>query len=181
MIHECIEANRDKFVRYAKIATVIGWVLLIGSAVIILPTLYQYGRILEKSAVQRNIFLQFIHFSLINIYPAFSGMFFLMLGQFIKYELGPESQPGWFFRNGSVILRAYAAVFIGLIIIKYVGIISNIGRNGSSLGDILLALVTPNRTIILYISKALFFLGLATVVKLMMDELRKKRRVGAIN
>lgn len=178
MIHECIEANRDKFVRYEKIATVIGWVLLIGSAVIILPTLYQYGRILEKSAVQRNIFLQFIHFSLINIYPAFSGMFFLMLGQFIKYELGPESQPGWFFRNGSVILRTYAAVFIGLIIIKYVGIISNIGR--SSLGDILLALVTPNRTIILYISKALFFWGLATVVKLMMDEIRKKR-LGAIS
>ena len=175
MIHECIEANRDKFVRYAKIAAVIGWVLLFISAVLMIPTIFSYGRIgysITGLALLNYIFLKFIT-------PAFFGMCCLLLGQFLECELGSEERPGWFFRNGSVILRVYAIVFIGIIIFKDVKYMYYFIKYLDSPEYTYIA--TLVLMIMFSIAKVLLLWGLATVVKLMMDEIRKKRRTGAIN
>jgi len=167
MIQKCIEANPAKFARYAKIATVIGWVLLIAPAVMMLPTLFQYFRVVSQWNRLWFVLLQIIT-------PAFFGMFFLLLGQFLKYELGLEKQPGWFFRNGSNILRGYAAVAIGVIILQSALLIFEFVQNNSSFGRTFLSSFSMYLFHLLSIAKVLLLWGLAGVAKMMMNEIRKK-------
>ena len=167
MIQKCIEANPAKFARYAKVATVIGWVLLITSGVMLLPTLFRYCRVVRQWNNPGIVLFQIIT-------PTFFGMFFLLLGQFLKYELGLEKQPGWFFRNGVIILRGYAAVVIGAIILQYAMLIVSLVRNNSSFGSIFLSSFSMHLFSMLNIAKVLLFWGLAEVTKMMMGEIRKK-------
>ena len=167
MIQKCIEANPAKFSRYAKVATVIGWVLLIASGVMLLPTLFQYFRVVR----QWNM-LGIVLFKIIT--PAFFGMLFLLLGQFLKYELGLEKQHGWFFRNGFIILRVYAAVVIGVIISQYAMLIGSLVQNNGSFVRIFLSSLSMNLFSMLNIARVLLLWGLAEVVKMMMGEIRKQ-------
>ena len=170
MIQKCIEANPAKFAMYAKVATVIGWILLIASAVLLLHTLFQYNRIVRQWHRLWFVLLQ-------TISPAIFGMFFLLLAQFLKYELGLEKQPGWFFRNGSSILRIYAAVVIGGVIFQYALYIVSLLQNKSSFRLLLSMSIFFN---MINIAKALLLWALAGVVKMMMDEIRNKGDVNLV-
>jgi len=170
MIQQCIEANRAKFTMYAKVAMVIGWVLLIFSAVFLLPCLFKLWR------------LRTLWYGMLQIItPAFFGMFFLVLGQFLKYELGLEKQPGWFFRKGYCILRCYAAVIIAMIVLQYAMLVISLVQKDNSFGRMFLSSVSM---IIVYMSniiKVLLLWGLAGAAKMMMGEIYKKEDVTADN
>lgn len=166
MIQKCIEANPAKFARYAKVATIVGWILLIASVVMLLPTLFQYHRIVRHWYKLWYGVIQIVH-------PAFFSMFFLLLGQFLKYELGLEEQPGWFFRNGGILLRIYAAVIIGGIIIQYTMMITSLVQTNRHV--VLLSII--NIFHLVNIAKVLLLWGLAGVVKMMMDEIHKNSAV----
>lgn len=127
MLKKCIEANPAKFTMYAKVATIIGWVILIAAGVMLLPTLFLYCRATHWwnglwPGITRIVT------------PAFFGTVFLLLAQFLKYELGLDKQPGWFFRNGCIILRCYAALVLVVIISQYITMIYFFVWSNSSFG-----------------------------------------------
>jgi len=166
MLKKCIEANPAKFAMYAKVATIIGWVILIAAGVMLLPTIFQYYRIMRHWSRFCQGIIQIIN-------PIFFGMVFLLLAQFLKYELGLDKQPGWFFRNGCIILRCDAALILFIIIFQCVLMIGSLVRSNGPLGDIFLAFFSMSLFYILQIAEMALLLGLAEVTKMMMAQIRK--------
>ena len=94
-----------------------------------------------------------------------------MLGQFLRYELGLEA--GWFLRNGVIILRIYAAVAVGFLIVQLAGAIVAIpqmGKRPLSLASFHLY------WIVLGVVKVSLLWEAASMLKMMMNGTRENTR-----
>jgi hypothetical protein len=170
MIQECIEKNRDTIARWAKWMMIVGWVLLI-TVLVILP--FSMVRLSLVSSIQPHNLLVFVVYRIIS--PAFFGLLFLVLGQFLKYEVGLEKQAGWFLRNGVIILRVYAALIIGFIIFQLASSIIIITK----LSKYSLWLTEPLFPIMLSVPKVLLLWGAASMLKMMISGMHENTRLNA--
>jgi hypothetical protein len=165
VIQEYIEKNRDSVAILAKRMMIAGWVLLITVPVILLSSVIQLSR-------APNIFSRLSFVVLRISSPVFLGLLLLLLGQFLRYEIGLEKQAGWFLRNGVIILRVYAAVIIGFLIPQLAGAIgafSQMRRWYSSLSLYLYLIV-------LAVVKVLLLWGAASMLKMMMSGTHENTR-----
>jgi len=160
MIQECIEKNRDTIARWAKWMMIVGWVLLITVPIILslsmIPLSWASGMAIWSS-------ISFVVLRIIS--PAFFGLLFLLLGQFLQYELGLEKRVGWFLRNGVIILRVYAAVIIGFIIPSIVAM-------PISKQSLWLAIYHLHS-----VAKVLLLWGAASMLKMMMSGMRENTQL----
>ncbi|MBN2456202.1 MAG: hypothetical protein JXB29_06680, partial [Sedimentisphaerales bacterium] len=102
--------------------------------------------------------------------PVFLGLLLLVLGQFLRYEIGLEKQTGWFLRKGVVILRIYAAVIIGFVILQLAGAIFAIPQ--MSKRSLYLASLYLN-LVVLGVVKVLLLWAAASMLKIMMSGTRE--------
>jgi hypothetical protein len=163
MIQECIEKNRDTIARWPKWMMIVGWVLLVTMSVI-LPLAIVQSRAL---GIRRS--LELVVWRITS--PVFFGLLFLVLGQFLQYELGLEKQAGWFLRNGVIILRVYAAVIVGFLILQFAASIPQMSKQPLSLAFHYLYLVVLN------VAKVLLLWGAASMLKMMMSGMRENTQL----
>ena len=163
MIQECIEKNRDTIARWPKRMMIVGRVLLFTVLVILSLSVIQLSW-------ASSIWSSLLYVVLQIISPVFFGLLFLVLGQFLQYELVLEKQAGWFLRNGVIILRVYAAVILGFLIIQLAG----------AIGAILQMSKWPSSFaihylywIVLSVVKVLLLWGGASMLKMMMSGMRE--------
>lgn len=162
MIHECIEKNRDTIARWAKWMMIVGWVLLVTALVMLSLSVIQLS-LASSTAILHK--LPFIVLRFIS--PVFFGLLFLLLGQFLQYELGLEKRAGWFLRNGVIILRVYAAVIVGYTILYLAPLIFKTSQQHLWLtGHYLLG-----------VPKVLLLWGAASMLKMMMSGMRENTQV----
>jgi len=162
MIQECIEKNRDTIARWAKRMMIVGWVLLI-----IVPIILSLSLIRLSWPSSTWHLLSFVAMRIISIIsPVFFGLLFLVLGQFLQYELGLEKRAGWFLRNGVIILRVYAAVIVGFIIPSIVAILP------MSKQSLWLAVYHLHSA-----AKVLLLWGAASMLKMMMSGMRENTQL----
>ena len=167
MIQECIEKNRDTIARWAKRMMIVGWILLITVPIILSLSMI---RLSWPSSIWRLLLFAVLRI----ISPAFFGLLFLVLGQFLQYELGLEKQAGWFLRNGVIILRVYAAVIIGFLIPLLAGAIVAILQMSKRP----LSLASPYLYwIVLGVVKVLLLWGAASMLKMMMSGMRENTQL----
>ncbi|MHC4455793.1 MAG: hypothetical protein ACYS0I_01695 [Planctomycetota bacterium] len=169
MIQECIEKNRDTIARWVKWMMIVGWVLLIIVPVILLLSVIQLSWAPSIwSSLSFSLVLRIIG-------PVFFGLLFLVLGQFLQYELGLEKQAGWFLRNGVIILRVYAAVIIGYIILQLAMSIVAIPPLSIQqflwLANHYISWVVPS------VAKVLLLWGAASMLKMMISGMRENTRL----
>ncbi len=165
MIQEYIEKNRDTIAILAKWMMIAGWVLLITTSVI-LP--FSVIRLSLASNIWSS--LSFVAMRIIS--PVSSGLLLLVLGQFLRYELGLEKQAGWFLRNGVIILRVYAAIIIGFLILHLAGAITAIPRISKQP----LASLGLLNWIVLDVVKVLLLWGAVSMLKMMTSGTRENTR-----
>ena len=169
MIQEYIEKNRDTIARWAKRMLIVGWVLLFTGLVILLLSL-SVIQLSRASSIWSS--LSFVVLRIIS--PVFFGLLFLVLGQFLRYELGLEKQAGWFLRNGVSILRVYAAVIVGFMILQLAASIVHIPQMSKQslwlAGNYLYSVV-------LGVAKVLLLWGAASMLKMMMSEMRENTQL----
>jgi len=158
MIQEYIEKNRDTIAILAKRMMIVGWVLLITVPIILSLSLI---RLSWASSTWRSLLFAVLRI----ISPAFFGLLFLVLGQFLQYELGLEKRVGWFLRNGVIILRVYAAVIIGFIIPSIVAM-------PMSKQSLWLAVYHLHS-----VAKVLLLWGAASMLKMMMSQIRENTQL----
>ena len=167
MIQECIEKNRDTIARWAKRMMIVGRVLLFTVLVILPLSVIQLSR-------TPSIWSWLSSVVVLIISPVFFGLLFLVLGQFLQYELGLEKQAGWFLRNGVSILRVYAAVIVGVIILRLAGAIFAILQMSKQplwlAGHYLYFVV-------LGVAKVLLLWGAASMLKMMMNGMRENTQL----
>jgi len=159
MIQEYIEKNRDTIAILAKRMMIAGWVLLIT-----VPVILSFSVI--RLSWASNIWSSFSFVVLRIISPVFLGLLLLVLGQFLRYELGLEKQAGWFLKNGVIILRVYAAVIVGFLIPQLAAAIVAIpqmSKQPLSLASSCLY------WIVLGVVKVLLLWGAASMLKMMMS------------
>ena len=164
MIQEYIEKNRDTIAILAKRMMIAGLVLLITGPVILSFSVIQLSRVSNIWSL-----LSFVGLRIIS--PVFLGLFLLVLGQFLRYELGLEA--GWFLRNGVIILRIYAAVAVGFLIVQLAGAIVAIpqmGKRPLSLASFHLY------WIVLGVVKVSLLWEAASMLKMMMSGTRENTR-----
>jgi hypothetical protein len=159
MIQECIEKNRDTIARWAKRMMIVGWVLLITVPMILSLSLIRFS---WPSSIWRLLLFAVLRI----ISPAFFGLLFLVLGQFLQYELGLEKRAGWFLRNGVIILRVYAAITVGFIIPSIVAI------PPMSKQSLWLAVYHLHS-----VAKVLLLWGAASMLKMMMSGMRENTQL----
>jgi len=164
MIQECIEKNRDTIARWAKWMMIVGWVLLITVPMILSLSMIQIRLSWSLSTWSS---LSFAVLRIIS--PAFFGLLFLVLGQFLQYELGLEKRAGWFLRNGVIILRVYAAVIVGFIIPSIIAM-------PMSKQSLWLA-VHHLYWVVLSVAKVLLLWGAALMLKMMMSGMRENTQL----
>ena len=161
MIQECIEKNRDTIARWPKRMMIAGWILLF--VVLVILSLHVIQLSLAPSILGS---LSAIIIGIIS--PAFFGLLFLVLGQFLQYELGLEKQAGWFLRNGVIILRVYAAVIVGFTILQLAA---------SMLNQSLWLAVLHRCWVVLGVAKVLLLWGAASMLKMMMSGMRENTQL----
>ena len=161
MIQECIEKNRDTIARWAKRMMIVGWVLLINVLVILSLSMFWLSWPSSIWRLLSSVVLQIIN-------PVFFGLLFLVLGQFLQYELGLEKQAGWFLRNGVIILRVYAAVIVGFTILQLAA---------SMLNQSLWLAVLHLCWVVLGVAKVLLLWGAASMLKMMMSGMRENTQL----
>ncbi len=167
MIQECIEKNRDTIARWAKWMMIVGWVLLIT-----VPMILSLSMIWIRLSWSLSIWRSLLFSVLRIISPAFFGLLFLVLGQFLQYELGLEKQAGWFLRNGVSILRIYAAVIGGFIILRLAWFaISHLSKQSLWLAGYYLS------SVVLGMAKVLLVWGAASMLKMMMSGMRENTQL----
>jgi len=157
MIQEYIEKNRDTIAILAKRMMIAGWILFITVPVILPFAVIQLNWALNTWTSLSIVVLRIIS-------PVFLGLLLLVLGQFLRYELGLEA--GWFLRNGVIILRVYAAVIVGSLIPQLPWLIvpvSNISKWPLLLTSSYIC------WIVLVVVKVLLLWGAATMLKTMMS------------
>jgi len=167
MIQECIEKNRDTIARWAKRMMIVGGVLLITVPVILSLSV---GQLSWASLIWSS--LSFVVLRIIS--PVFFGLLFLVLGQFLRYELGLDKKAGWFLRNGVIILRVYAAVIGGFIILQLAAsivAIPQMSKQSLWLAGHYLCLV------VLGVAKVLLLWGAASMLKMMMSGMRENTQL----
>ncbi len=167
MIQECIEKNRDTIARWAKRMLIMGRVLLFTVLVILSLSVIQLSRAPSIWSWLSSVVLLIIH-------PVFFGLLFLVLGQFLQYELGLEKQAGWFLRNGVRILRVYAAVIVGFIILPLAGssvAILRMSKQSLWFAGQHLCLVVVG------VAKVLLLWGAASMLKMMMSGMRENTQL----
>jgi hypothetical protein len=169
MIQEYIEKNRDTIARWAKRMMIVGWVLLITVLVTLSLSVIQLSWA-SGMAIWSSI--SFVVLRIIS--PAFFGLLFLLLGQFLQYELGLEKKAGWFLRNGVIILRVYAAVIVGYIILLLPASIFSI--QSMSKQSLLLA-GHYLFSFVLSVPKVLLLWGAASMLKMMMSGMRENTQL----
>ena len=163
MIQECIEKNRDTIARWAKRMMIVGGVLLITVPVILSLSVI---RLSWASGIWHSLLFAVLRI----ISPAFFGLLFLVLGQFLQYELGLEKRAGWFLRNGVIILRVYAAITVGFIILPLAGsIVGILQMNNQSLWLAVYHLHS--------VAKVLLLWGAASMLKMMMSGMRENTQL----
>ena len=167
MIQECIEKNRDTIARWAKRMMIVGWVLLINVLVILSLSMFWLSWPSSIWRLLSSVVLQIIN-------PVFFGLLFLVLGQFLQYELGLEKRAGWFLRNGVIILRVYAAVIVGFTIPLIVALVANPPMSKPSLG---LAVLWRIYSIVLGVAMVLLLWGAASMLKMMMSGMRENTQL----
>jgi len=165
VIQEYIEKNRDTIAILAKRMMIAGWVLLIT-----VPVTLSFSVIQLSWA--SNIWSSLSYVVLRIISPVFLGGLLLVLGQFLRYEIGLEKQAGWFLRNGVIILRVYAAVIVGFLIFQLVGTIVAIPQMSKQ--PLSLSLY-PYR-IVLGVVKVLLLWAAASMLTMMMGGTRENTR-----
>ncbi len=163
MIQECIEKNRDTIARWAKWMMIVGWILLIT-----VPMILSLSVIQLSWASSIWSLLSFV--VLVIIRPVFFGLLFLVLGQFLQYELVLEKQAGWFLRNGVIILRVYAAVIVGFIILQLAVSIAATPQMSWLAGHYLYSVVVG-------VAKVLLLWAAASMLKMMMSGTRENTRL----
>lgn len=163
MIQEYIEQNRDSVAVLAKRMMIAGWVLLITVPVILLSSVIQLSRAPNICSTLMCSPLLFVVLRITS--PVLLGLLLLVLGQFLRYEIGLEKQGGWLLRNGVIILRVYAAVIIGFLIPQLAGAIAAIPhmRRGY------LSLSFYLYLIVVAVVKVLLLWGAASMLKMMMN------------
>ena len=166
MIQEYIEKNRDSIAILAKRMMIAGWLLLITVPVMLLFSLIQLSRASYLSSLLLSLVLRII-------FPVFLGLLLLVLGQFLRYEIGLEKQAGWFLRNGVIILRVYAAVIVGVIITQLAGAIIAIPH----MRRWYLSLSIYPYLIVLGVVKVLLLWGAASMLKMMMSGTRENTQL----
>ena len=167
MIQECIEKNRDTIARWAKRMMIVGWVLLINVLVILSLSMFWLSWPSSIWRLLSSVVLQIIN-------PVFFGLLFLVLGQFLQYELGLEKQAGWFLRNGVIILRVYAAVIAGFVILQLAAsfvAIPQMSKQSLWLAGHYLS------SIVLDVAKVLLLWGAASMLKMMMSGMRENTQL----
>ncbi len=157
MIQEYIEKNRDSIAILAKRMVIAGWVLLITVPVVILSSLIQLSRASNICSPLSSVVLRIIS-------PVFLGLLLLVLGDFLRYEIGLEKQASWFLKNGVTILRVYAAVIIGFLIPQLVAVIVAIPQ-----GKQFLSLSPYLYLIVFSVVKVLLLWEAASMLKMMMS------------
>ena len=167
MIQECIEKNRDAIARWAKRMMIVGWVLLITVPVILSLSLIQ----LSWASISWSS-LAFVVLRIMS--PVFFWLLFLVLGQFLQYELGLEKQAGWFLRNGVIILRVYAAIIVGFMILQLAVSIAYLPQMGK---QVLFLAGHYLSWVVLNVAKVLLLWGAASMLKMMMSEMRENTRL----
>ena len=167
MIQECIEKNRDTIARWPKRMMIVGGVLLITALVILSLSVIRLG---WASSIWSS--LSFVVLQIIN--PVFFGLLFLVLGQFLQYELGLEKQAGWFLRNGVIILRVYAAAIVGFTILQLAVTIVAIPQMSKQ--SLWLA-VHQLYWVVLGVAKVLLLWGAASMLKMMMSGMRENTQL----
>lgn len=167
MIQECIEKNRDTIARWAKRMMIVGRVLLFTVLVILSLSVIRLNR---APSIWSS--LSFVVLGIIS--PVFFGLLLLVLGQFLQYELGLEKQAGWFLRNGVIILRVYAAVIVGFLILQLASSIVAILQMGKQFlwfaGQYL-------HLVVLSVAKVLLLWGAASMLKMMMSGMRENTQL----
>jgi len=167
MIQECIEENRDTIARWAKRMMIVGRVLLFTVLVILSLSVIRLNR---APSIWSS--LSFVVLGIIS--PVFFGLLLLVLGQFLQYELGLEKQAGWFLRNGVIILRVYAAVIVGFLILQLASSIVAILQMGKQFlwfaGQYL-------HLVVLSVAKVLLLWGAASMLKMMMSGMRENTQL----
>ncbi|MBN2456610.1 MAG: hypothetical protein JXB29_08785 [Sedimentisphaerales bacterium] len=165
MIQEYIDKNRDTIAILAKRMMIAGWILLIT-----VPVILPFSVIQLSWASNIWSSLSFVVLRIIS--PVFLGLLLLVLGQFLRYELGLEA--GWFLRNGVIILRVYAAVIIGFLIPQLAGTIGAIPQMSKQP----LSLAGPYLYwIVLGVVKVLLLWEAASMLKMMMSGTRENTRL----
>jgi hypothetical protein len=167
MIQECIEKNRDTISRWANWMMIVGWILLITVPVILSLSVTRLSCASSVCGPRSLVVLLIIR-------PVFFGLLFLVLGQFLQYELGLEKQAGWFLRNGVVILRVYAAAIVGFIILQLASLIVAIPQMGKQslwLAGRYLCMVVVD------VAKVLLLCGAALMLKMVMRGMRENTRL----
>jgi len=163
MIQEYIEKNRDTIAILAKRMMIAGWVLLITVPVILSFSVIQLSW-------ASNIWSSLLFVVLRIISPVFLGVLLLVLGQFLRYELGLEKQAGWFLRNGVIVLRVYAAVIVAFFIPQLAGAIVAIPQMSKRP----LSIAIPYLYwIVLSVVKVLLLWTAASMLKMMMSGTRE--------
>jgi len=163
MIQEYIEKNRGRIAILAKRMMIVGWVLLIT----VLVTLSL--SVIQLSWTSGMAVLGSLSVAVLRIISSvFFGLLFLVLGQFLQYELGLEKKAGWFLRNGVIILRVYAAVIVGYIILQLASIVAipQMSKRPLWLSFYLCGIV-------LKVAKVLLLWGAASMLKMMMNGMRE--------
>ena len=163
MIQEYIEKNRDAIAILAKRMMIAGWVLLITVPVILSLSLIQ----LSWASISWSS-LAFVVLRIMS--PVFFWLLFLVLGQFLQYELGLEKQAGWFLRNGVIILRIYAAVIVGFIILQLAASIVAIPQMSKQ--SLWLAVYHLHS-----VAKVLLLWGAASMLKMMISGMRENTQL----
>ena len=148
---------------------IVGWVLLI--TVLVMLSL----SVIQLSWASGMAILYRLTSVVLRIIITFCfGLLFLVLGQFLQYELGLEKKAGWFLRNGVIILRVYAAVTVGYIILLLTASISHVqSMSQQSLllaGQYLLSFVFS-------VPKVLLLWGAASMLKMMMSGMRENTQL----
>lgn len=166
MIQEYIEKNRDSIAILAKRMMIAGWLLLITVPVMLLFSLIQLSRASYLSSLLLSLVLRII-------LPVFLGLLLLVLGQFLRYEIGLEKQAGWFLRNGVIILKLYAAVIVGFLITQLAGAIIAIPH----MRRWYLSLSIYPYLIVLGVAKVLLLWGAASMLKMMMSQMRENTQL----
>ena len=112
-----IEKNRNWLNFYANIARIIGWVLIILSAMPALLIPYIIAGAFHKYPGGITLMLGALLEVLFGRLPL--GVIVLGTAQLIRYVSEKEYRPGWLLRHGSNILYIFAALMIIGSIVRY--------------------------------------------------------------
>ena len=106
MTQSFFDQNRFTFQKFARLAHLFGWGLLVTAGIHFILQIY-------VCAAEKFSWDMYARVILSGIKPIFFSAVILLISQFLRSLLNPRYQANWLFLNAPWVFRLYAAVLIG--------------------------------------------------------------------